>query len=51
MGRHVEVDGAAPIMAQYYEDVQNLKADCGHDQEILSLLTADVVLKKRAPRL
>ena len=51
MGRHVEVNRTAPMVAQHYEDKQQAKADCRHDQEIGRHQLLDVVLKKRAPRL
>jgi hypothetical protein len=34
VGGHVEVKCATTVMGQYQEDVQYLKADCGHSEEI-----------------
>jgi hypothetical protein len=51
MGRHVEVNGVTSLVAQYYEEKQQAKADCRHDQEINRYQLLDVVLKKSAPSL
>jgi hypothetical protein len=48
MRRHVEVHGVTPMVAQYYEDKQQAKADSRHDQEINRHQLLDVVLKKSA---
>jgi hypothetical protein len=50
MRRHVEVNGVTSMVAQYYEDKQQAKAKCRHDQEINRHQLLDVVLKKCAPR-
>ena len=51
MGRDVEVNGVTPLMGQHYEDKQQAKADCRHDQEINRHQLLGVVLQKSAPRL
>jgi hypothetical protein len=49
--RHVEVNGVTSMVAQYYEDKQQAKADCRHDQEINRHQLLAVVLQKGAPGL
>jgi hypothetical protein len=46
MRRHVEVYGVTPMVAQYYEDKQQAKADSRHDQEINRHQLLDVVSRK-----
>lgn len=48
MRRHVEVNGVTSMVAQYYEDKQQAKAACLHDQEINRHQLLDVVVKKSA---
>jgi len=38
------VNGVSPMVAQYHEDKQQAKADCGHDHEINRHQLLDVVL-------
>jgi hypothetical protein len=48
---HVEVNGVTSMVAQHYEDKQQAKADCRHDEEINRHQLLDVVVKKSAPGL
>ena len=50
MRRHLEVNGVTSIVTQYYQDKQQAKADCRHDQEINRHQLLDVVVEKSAPR-
>jgi len=51
MGRHVEVEDAAPIMGKHQKHIQDLKADRGDGEEVDRHQRLDVALEEYAPRL
>jgi hypothetical protein len=51
MGRHVEVEDAAPIMGKHQKHIQDLKADRGNGEEVDRHQRLDMVLQEYAPPL